>query len=198
MSTRPSIVVLLVLGFWIGAAAAPRMAESRERHAGVGFNLAVGPSGGRAWDTGGSGTASDQALYAQFAAFELRLFPVDEFSIDLQWNWLEQIIIAKTFDDSYVYMQDIHFHFHTSPDTPAGVALGPFLRVAAGKLGGEDFGMFGVGGRFGVDLQAPGKVFGHGIYFRPALLFASSDADIEGVGWEMVLEFTWIWYGFKS
>ena len=190
-------VAAFVLCSLVGLAVVPVQASARDRSVGFGFNLAAGPSGGRAWDFSGSESAT--GAYFELANLEMRIFPVDGFSIDMQWNWLQQVVLAVALPDTYVYMQDFHFHFHTFPDGPAGVALGPFVRLAGGKVVGEDFAMLGVGGRFGIDLQSPSKVFGHGIYLRPAVLFASaSEGDIQGVGWEMLLEMTWTWYGFKN
>lgn len=176
------------------ASAVPASASSKERSVGVGFNFAIGASGGRAWGMGQ--TSSDTSMYMELANFELRLFPTDKFSIDLQWNWL-QMVLLTTMDETGLFMQDTHFHFHTNPDGAAGFAVSPYLRVAFGALAGEATGLIGLGSRIGVDFQSPHKKFGYGLYFRPGAMYAKAGSQVSGVGWEAMLEMTWTWYGFK-
>jgi len=168
-------------------------AQAKERSVGAGFNFAGGAGGGRAWGMGQ--TESDVSPYLELLNFELRLFPVDTFSIDLQWNWLQMLLLAK-YDSTALFLQDTYFHFHTNPDSNAAFAVAPYVRFAFGALAGEPTGLIGGGSRVGVDFQSPRKAFGYGLYLRPGVMVVNA-GDVSGVGWETVLEMTWVWYGFK-
>lgn len=174
----------------------PYPALARDREVGIGFNFAFGPIIGEVADSRG---VIKDGIHAgiELANFELRLFPTDGFSFDLQWNWLTMATVAATVDESFIYAQSTSFHIHTKPGDLVSFAVAPTVQTQFGQYLGSPYVDIGVGSRVGVDLSGPGRKFGFGIYLRPSFHFGTVDrVDVTAFGG--LLEMTWIWYGFKK
>lgn len=175
--------------------ALPAVSTAEDRAVGFGFNFAFGAAGGTAWSSSGD-TTTEGKPYMELANLELRLFPTDKFSIDLQWGLMQMIAVAVVYEGAAAYVQSTYFHFHFAPEQRAAFALAPCIQTAVAQVSGVPMGMVGVGSRVGVDLTSEAKSFGFGIYFRPAVQFGGTE-ETTGVAFEGVFELTWVWYASK-
>jgi len=165
------LMVLVLAGVLL-----PAVASAGERLVGLGGTGALGVY---IWD--------EEVVFAYDASFEVRLFPTDGFSIDLNIDLAESAVATqvKTF-----------FHFHVkSEGNRAYFSVAPFLSVtgvrAAQFVDDDGSGVFGLGSRIGGELLNPNRVFAMGIYLRPAFHYSLFEEEPLG---EVVFELTWMLY----
>ncbi len=186
---------LLAVAVLLASLAPPTVSTAEDRAVGFGFNFAIGAGVGTAWSSSGA-SATASRPYMELANLELRLFPIDKFSIDLQWGLMQMIAVPVLYEGAAAYVQNTYFHFHFTSQRRAAFALAPCIQTAVAQVSGVPMGMVGVGSRVGVDLTSEGKSFGFGIYFRPAVQFGGAEAA-SGIAFEGVVELTWVWYAIK-
>ena len=179
-STRLATVALLTITLGVSSA----QASDDRRYVGLGWNAAIGLLAGD----------GDIGVQWEAGSFELRLFPVDRFSIDLQWD-IVGMIRARAESDIGLYAQRTYFHLHLRPDARASFAVAPYVLTHIGAApGGGAYGNLGFGSRVGVDLQNAARTFGLGIYGRPGLLLAGASGVKPAAGFAFVVEVTWTLY----
>ena len=181
MNVREQVFPLTTAIIWclVVAFATPATASAQsERLFGFGFNFASGFGA----ETTVNPLPGDQEGNTHFdielPGFEFRFFPVDEISVDFLWRIGNMAFLYKETGRPY-YLQNIYVHFHGDrhPVTKAGqasFAAGPGVIIGAMSDDGVKWGMFGVGGRFGVDFTDNSNLVDIGVYFRPGVFFSSS------------------------
>jgi len=159
-------------------------ASPDRRYVGLGWNAAVGFLAGD----------GDIGPLWEAGSFELRLFPSDRVSIDLQWD-IAGMIRARAESDIGLYAQRTYVHVHVRPRARASLAVAPYVLTHIGAArGGGVYGNLGLGARVGVDLLAPRRTFGLGIYGRPGLLLVGVVGARPAAGFALVVEVTWTFY----
>lgn len=186
MRSRSSVVAAIVLTLVTVAVTSAVRAEepaAPRRIIGLGWNAAAGV-------LAGDGDASPAW---EAASFEVRLFPGERFSIDLQWDVIG-MVRQRAESGAGVYMQQTYFHVHHTPDRRASLAVAPYVLTHIGAASGATLGRIGAGARVGVDLLAPGRTFGLGVYARPGFVVAGVAGARPAAGFAAVVEITWTFY----
>jgi len=168
-----------IVGCLVVALATPTTASAEsDRLFAFGFNFASGYGAGTTVNPLPGDQVGPSHFDLELPGFEFRLFPVDEISVDFLWRIGN---MAFLYQDSGLpfYLQNIYVHFHGDrhPVTKAGqasFAAGPGLIIGAMSKDGIQWGMLGIGGRFGVDFTDNSNFVDIGVYFRPGLFFSSS------------------------
>ena len=151
---------------------------------GLGWNAAIGTLAGD----------GDVGLLWEAGSFELRLFPTDRFSIDLQWD-IAGMVRARVDSDVGLYAQRTYFHVHVRPQARVSLAIAPYVLTHIGSApGGGGYGNLGFGSRVGVDIQNIARTFGLGLYGRPGLLLVGVAGARPAAGFSLLLEVTWTFY----
>jgi len=179
LSSAASAILLLA-----ATLALPADASTASRRVGLGWNVAGGLLAGD----------GDVGALWEAGSIELRLFPTDRFSIDLQWD-VASMIRARVDSDIGLYAQRTYFHLHVRPQARASLAIAPYVLTHIGAApGGGTYGNLGLGSRVGVDLLSPDRRFGLGIYGRPGLLLVGVAGARPAAGFALLAEVTWIFY----
>jgi hypothetical protein len=192
------------------AAAEARAAERapRERNAGVvdrllGFTMNLGFGGGRygTYNYTRSADFASSHFDVELPGFELRIFPIPGFSIDLLWQ-LGDAAWRKSKLSSDSFAMTVFFHIHTPPASVGdrmniGFAAAPYLgftiedgetiEIQGMVLGGDSIGV-GTGARVGVDLFSDEGIFGLGAYLRPGFFATAGPFGDAVKSYEMLLE----------
>ena len=155
--------------------AAPTAASGQDRLFGFGWNGALGVYA----------TDSDDPGFAFDVGVEFRLFPNDRFSFDINFDIAEAAAVTqlRTF-----------FHIHARNDlSKTYFSLAPFISVQGSPSDSvlDDYDVFGLGSRVGMEVLNDSEAFGMGLYFRPGLYYHGAHEELFG---EFVLEMTWIIY----
>jgi len=165
----------------------PAMVRTGARVAGFGGAVAIGVVGGdRPFPELGRVTFD--------GAFEARVFPASEFSIDFQLDIAESIRESVDLDDRTAVHFRTFFHFHPESDSVGYFSPAGYIGFRVYPGGIAPVGVVELGARMGAEMQSKDGSFAMGLYTRPGFHFAR---DIDGearIGFEIVLELTWIKY----
>jgi len=163
------------------------MVRTGARIAGFGGTFAFGV-------VGGDRPFLDLGRLTFDGAFEARLFPAPEFSIDLQLDIGESVRESIDLDDRIAVHFRTFFHFHPESDAVGYFSPAGYVGFRLYPGGIAPVGVVELGARIGAEMQSRDGTFAMGFYFRPGVHFAR---DIDGeprIGYEIVLELTWIKY----
>ena len=181
MKVREQVFPLTMAIIWclVVAFATPMTASATaDRLFGFGFNFASGYGAGTTVNPLPGEQEGNSHFDLELPGFEFRFFPVDEISVDFLWRIGNMAFLYQETERAY-YLQNIYVHFHgqRQPVTKAGqaaFAAGPGLLIGAMTDGDYQWGMLGIGGRFGVDFTTNSNLVDIGVYFRPGIFFSSS------------------------
>ena len=182
-----------------------------DRLIGFGASTGFGYGGGATMNLLPGEQAGASHFDIELPGFELRVFPVDDISIDSLWRIGNMVYYYQqtTVNDTNIpfYLQNIYCHFHGDrhafgPGAKLAFSAGPGVVIGASSWSdGDDttyWGMFGLSGRFGADFLSNNKMFGYGIFLRPSLFFSSSPQGTRPyLGSDLLVEFTWTFYLLK-
>ena len=127
-------------------------------------------------------------------SFELRVFPDDRFSFDLNIDIAQSLKESHQLDNRTAFHAKLYFHRHVLTEVAGYFAAAPFvgLRVYSGQP--SSVASFDVGGRIGGEVMSANGVNGLGIYGRPGLVLSN---DLDGklqLACEVLLEVTFMAY----
>ena len=185
------------------------------RAVGFGMNMSVGF--GHKYTTNAMLTDPehfDGHMDLELPGFEFRIFPEDNFSLDLLFKFGSAAQFSMwstsngftTWAGTNVVLLNMYFHFY-GPRVAAGDGFAAFSFAPGLVLGGGTYyNVVPVGGqvdlsiRLGAEFTDPDQVFGFGVHFRPGVTvgmfhedgFYAQDDVMPGV--EGMIEFTWTWF----
>lgn len=165
----------------------PTMVRTGARVAGFGASAAFGV-------VGGDRPFLELGRITFDGAFEARVFPTPEFSIDFQLDIAESVRESIDLDDRIAVHFRTFFHFHKDSDSVGYFSPAGYVGFRLYPGGIAPVGVVEFGARAGAEMQAKDGTFAMGFYARPGVHIAR---DIDGgarVGFEIVLELTWIKY----
>lgn len=127
-------------------------------------------------------------------SFELRVFPDDRFSFDLNIDVAQSIQESTRLDSRTAFHAKLYFHRHVLSEVAGYFAAAPFvgLRVYSGQP--STVLSFDFGGRIGGEIMSKGGALGLGIYGRPGLVLSHDVDDKPQLACEVLLEVTFMAY----
>jgi len=191
----------------------PRTPAEAGRAMGFGFNAGVGLG----YDSTVHGALLGEQhdglhMDLELPGFEMRLFPVDDFSIDLLFKvgslamrHLQEIPGEWYMAEGPFAVMSVYWHFwgrdHWTGAAWITPSLAPGITVGAnGTIGPLPVGMhLGFSMRMGVEVSREDRVFGWGVHLRPGLgtgviPWGIIPDELYQPGAELMVEFTWCWY----
>lgn len=168
-----------------------KSSRPKRRLLGLGTNVGIGV--GHQYTINASPKGGfDAHLDIELPGFELRIFPTDEFSIDINLQLGDMAWLAHKGGTSFFAMMTLaHFHlFSASAGSNSSVNFAIAPGFFFGARPASDDGMFGGGARIGVDFVDDDEVFGAGLYLRPLFYATSEYAGQRYENFELLLEFT--------
>jgi len=179
-----------------------------DRMLGFGVSTGFGYGGGSTMNLLPGTQTGASHFDIELPGFELRVFPVDDISIDSLWRIGNMVYYYQqtTVNDANIpfYLQNVYCHFHGDRESfgkhaKLSFSAGPGVVIGASSWTDGDettyWGMLGVSGRFGADFVSNDKRFGYGLYLRPSLFFSSSpQGNRPYLGSDIMVEFSWTIY----
>ena len=187
--TTTRLLLILTLLLSLGLLHTQQAHAASQRTVGFGVNLAGGIWGVSLWADGEGGTIP-VGPYLEALSPELRLHPVDMFSIDLQWNVMWSVLFSMS--GVPFYLQSIYTTFHITPKLPVCLAVAPMFKfmVIDGAV------LPGLGARLGIEFNGPGRVFCLGLHLKPSA-YIVTDGSAGAAIPEVVFETTFTWFHVK-
>jgi len=126
--------------------------------------------------------------------FELRFFPDERFSFDIDIDVAQSIQESVLLETRNAFHAKLYFHRHVLSEVAGYFAAAPFVgfRVYPGQP--KAVATFDVGGRIGGEIMSPAGVFGLGIYGRPGLVLGEDPDGHFQLACEVLLEVTFMAY----
>jgi len=155
--------------------------------------LGLGGSGGFGFFVGDR-PVEDLGFVTFEGSFELRIFPDDRFSFDINIDIAQSIQESTSLEGRSAFHAKLYFHRHVLSEVAGYFAAAPFvgLRVYPGTPTTVE--SFDFGGRIGGEIMSPGGTWGLGIYGRPGLVLSKDPDGKTQLACEVLLELTFMAY----